>query len=298
MKILVLGGGISPEKEVSLRSSANVRVALIKSGFDVIFYDPENGIDELLRLAKNVDLVFPILHGVGGEDGTLQKLFGENSIKYLGSGVQASQNCSDKFKFYKICKDNNINVPRTEIVDRNSIKRSPLSQKPFVLKPINGGSAIDTSILRKTPKDFSIFDKVFKKYKEMVLEQLIEGVEVTDGILDKKALPVIEIIPPFGEEFDLENRYNGRSQELCPPKNISVDTQNKIQEIALKVHQILKCKHLSRIDMIVSRNGIYVLELNTIPGLTKASLYPKEAQAVGLSMEDLVKEFVRLVQNE
>lgn len=294
MKILVLGGGISPEREVSLRSADNVQTALKNAGFEVIFYDPANGTSELLKLAKSCDLVFPILHGVGGEDGTLQKIFEKNNIKYLGSGPEASQNCSDKFKFYKICRDSGIKVPNTEVVDKHSIKSSVLSKKPFVLKPINGGSAIDTFIERKVPQDFSIFDDVFDKYKEMVLEQLIEGIEITDGVLGEKALPVVEIIPPPGEEFDADNRYNGRSQELCPPKNVDKKIQKKVQEIALKVHSLLKCRRLSRTDMIIGKDGIYVLELNTIPGMTKASLFPKEAEAIGLSMEDLVKEFVRL----
>lgn len=295
MKILVLGGGISPEKDVSLRSAANVQDALIKAGFEVIFYDPANGVEELLRLAKSCDLVFPILHGVGGEDGTLQKIFKENDIKYLGSNVKASQNCSDKFKFYKICRENNINVPKTEVVDKSSIKDSSLSENPFVLKPINGGSAIDTFIMRRVPNDFAIFDEVFDKYKEMILEELIIGREVTCGVLNGKSLPVVEIIPPPGEEFDAENRYNGRSQELCPPENIDEKTQKEIQGLTLKVHKILNCGHLSRTDMIVANDSIHVLELNTIPGLTKASLYPKEAETAGLSMEELVKEFVRLV---
>src|SRR3989344_4165227 len=152
MKILVLGGGISPEKEISLRSASNVQSALVNAGFEVIFYDPENGIDELLNLARSVDMVFPILHGVGGEDGTLQKLFEENNIKYLGSGSEASKNSFDKSKFYEICKKNNITIPETEVVNKKEFENSSLSKSPFVLKPIEGGSTIDTFIVRETPK--------------------------------------------------------------------------------------------------------------------------------------------------
>lgn len=297
MKILVLGGGISPEREVSLRSTSNVQTALKNAGFEVLFYDPANGIGELLKLAKSCDLVFPILHGVGGEDGTLQKIFEGNNIKFLGSGSLACQNTLDKSKFYEICRKNNIKIPQTEIVDKISIKSSPLSENPFVLKPVNGGSAVDTFIERTVPKDFSKFDKVFEKYGKMILQELISGIEVTDGILGNKALPIVEIVPPTGEEFDFENRYNGRSQEICPPKNIDKETQNKIQNLALIVHESLDCRHLSRIDMIVGKNNVYVLELNSIPGMTATSLFPKEAETIGLSMEDLVKEFVRLAQN-
>lgn len=298
MKILVLGGGISPEKEISLRSASNVQDALISAGFEVIFYDSANGIKKLLELAKSVDIVFPILHGVGGEDGTLQKLFEENKIKFLGSGSKACQNTLDKSKFYEICKKDNILIPETEVVDKISLIKSSLSKKPFVLKPVNGGSAVDTFIERKIPNDFSKFDKVFERYDKVLLQELITGIEVTDGVLGDKVLPVIEIIPPSGEEFDFENRYNGKSQEICPPENINKDIQIKIQKIALKVHELLGFRHLSRTDMISAKNGVYVLETNTIPGMTGASLYPKEVLVAGFSMEDLVKEFVRLVENE
>ncbi|HKC14470.1 MAG TPA: ATP-grasp domain-containing protein [Patescibacteria group bacterium] len=297
MKILVLGGGNSPEKEVSLRSANNVQTALIKVGFEVIFYDPESGADELLNLARSCDLVFPILHGVGGEDGTLQKIFEEKDIKFLGSKSEVCENTLDKSKFYEICRENNIKIPKTEVVDKSSFINSHISKESFVLKPINGGSAIDTFIQRTLLPDFSIFNKLFEKYGNMILQELIAGIEVTDGILGDKVLPIVEIIPPLGEEFDFENRYNGKSKEFCPPKNIDGRVQNKIQTIALKVHKALGARHLSRVDMVVGSDGIYVLELNSIPGLTKMSLFPKEAEATGLSMEDLVKEFVRLTQN-
>lgn len=296
MKILVLGGGISPEREVSLRSLDNVQTALKNAGFEVQFYDPANGNTELLRLAKSANCVFPILHGAGGEDGALQRIFEQENIKFLGSGSISCQNILDKSKFYEVCKTNNIKIPKTEVADRGSIKNSSLSKSPFVLKPINGGSAVDTFIERTVPKDFSKYDEVFEKHGKMILQELISGIEVTDGILGDRALPVIEIIPPPGEEFDFVNRYNGKSQELCPPKNVDEETQDKIQKVALKVHNALKCRHLSRVDMIVGINDIYVLELNSMPGLTVTSLYPKEAEAIGLSMEDLVKEFVRLAQ--
>lgn len=294
MKILVLGGGVSQEKEISLRSASNVQSALENAGFEVIFYDPINNLDRLLDLAKSVDCVFPIVHGIGGEDGTLQNIFEENNIKFLGSDSQACLNTLDKSKFYKICRNNNIKIPKTEIVDKNSLINSSLSKTPFVLKPLFGGSAVDTFIERKVPADFSIFDGVFEKYESMILQELIEGKEITDGVLEDKALPVVEIIPPKGEEFDFKNRYNGRTKEICPPLDISQTEQNRIQDTALKVHKILKCRHLSRTDMILGKGEIYVLELNSIPGLTKVSLYPKEALAIGLSMENLVKKFVKL----
>src|SRR5581483_1630212 len=228
-------------------------------------------------------------------DGKLQKLFEDNDIKFLGSGSDSSNNCLNKEKYYEICKQNSILIPDYSIVTFEEFKKSNLAKKPFVLKPIEGGSAIDTIIVRTTPDNLLIFEDVFKKYNKIILQELIPGIEVTCGILGETPLPVIEIIPPKGEEFDFENRYNNKSQELCPPKHISNTIQLQIQELALKSHKTLKCLHLSRTDMIVDKkNNIFVLETNTIPGLTKTSLYPKEAKSKGLSMQSLVKEFIKL----
>lgn len=298
MKILVLGGGQPPEREISFRSAKNVDQALKRAGFATLFFDPKAGVEGLLELAEKADLVFPILHGPGGEDGTIQAVLEKHRIKYLGSKPQALKNTIDKTVLKKLCVDNQIKTPRWKEVDLRTLHESGLVKKPFVLKPIKGGSAIDAFIIRRLPVDFSTIDKTIAKHKKMLLEEFIEGKEIAVGILDGRALPVVEIIPPKGEEFDFINRYNGRTQELCPPISIPEYTQKKTQETALKVHKIAGCRHLSRIDMIIRKDQIYVLELNSIPGMTNESLYPKEAQAAGMSFEDLVKELVNLVLKE
>lgn len=294
MKILVLGGGTSPEREISLLASKNVEDGLKKAGFEVAFYDTKNPLKGLLDLAKKVDAVFPIILGIGGEDGTIQTELDKHNIKYLGSKPESLRVTLDKIHFKEICNQNAIKTPRGEKIDLKRFHQSELIKHAFVLKPIRGGSAIDTFIVRKPLNDFYSIDQALQKYGEMLLEELIEGQEITVGILGNKALPVVEIIPPEGEEFDFKNRYNGKTQEICPPKTLSKELQQKAQEVALKVHQITGSRHFSRIDMMVKGSEIYVLELNSLPGLTKQSLFPREAFAIGLSFENLMREFVKL----
>lgn len=133
----------------------------------------------------------------------------------------------------------------------------------------------------------------------VIIEKLIEGTEATVPILDKKALPVIEIVPPPDGEFDYDNKYNGQTQEICPPDSLSQDLQKQAQELAEQAHKTMGCRHLSRVDMMIDKDGkIYLLEVNTIPGLTAQSLYPKSAQAAGISMPQLITKFAELVQRD
>jgi D-alanine-D-alanine ligase len=165
------------------------------------------------------------------------------------------------------------------------------------LKVLRGGSSIGTLIVRDTATlKHEEVDKLFELDREAVLEELIEGVEVTIPILDKTALPAIEIRPPEGLEFDYENKYNGLTAEICPPESVSEELQQESQKLSEQVHKIMKCRHLSRVDIMIDQEGkLFVLEINTIPGLTDQSLYPKSAAVAGLSMPQLVKRFVELV---
>jgi D-alanine-D-alanine ligase len=133
----------------------------------------------------------------------------------------------------------------------------------------------------------------------MLLEELIEGTEITVPILGDQALPVIEIIPPQGKEFDYENKYNGTTQELCPPQHVSAEKQQEAQRLAEKIHKAAGVRHLSRTDIIIDENGkLWVLELNTIPGLTDQSLFPKAAAAAGINMQQLMQKFLDMIVSE
>ncbi|MEI6237169.1 MAG: D-alanine--D-alanine ligase [Candidatus Saccharibacteria bacterium] len=295
MNILVLEGGISNEREVSLRSSKTVKEALRNRGHEIITHDPADGLDGLKKYKNKVDVVFPILHGGEGENGGIQAILESHGFKFLGSGSKVSDICFDKSKFKKAASKLDVVLPSSETVSKKTFAKSTLAQKPFVIKPYGGGSSIDIFIIREVDKIPSELIKTLDRLGEMLIEELVDGTEITVPVLGNKALSVIEIIPPVNGWFDYENKYNGLTQELCPPKNISKETQKKAQKIAETVHKGLNMRHLSRTDMIVSPNNeVYVIETNTIPGMTDQSLFPKAARVDGISMEDLVEEFLRL----
>jgi D-alanine-D-alanine ligase len=295
MRILVLSGGTSNEREVSLRSGKAVIEALHTSGHEVFEYDPQQGLEGLAGFVGKVDCVFPILHGRGGEDGTVQAELEKLGFKYLGSDSKVSQVCFDKSEFKKILNNSSIMTPQSENVTRMTIGASPLLQKPYVLKPLNGGSSLDAFIIRD-PSNRTYDPRIFDHYQVMILEQLIDGTEITVPVLGETALPVIEIIPPQGKEFDYDNKYNGESQELCPPLHVDELKQQEAQRLVEKIHKEVGARHLSRTDIIIDHEGkMWVLELNTIPGLTEQSLFPKAAAVAGINMQQLVQQFLRMV---
>ena len=295
MKVLIIGGGISPERDISLKSSRVIYEAAISAGHICEFYDWDGSVDWLNSNAKQFDVVLPVLHGKGGEDGGIQKILESLRVSYLGSDSESSQLCFDKVKTRDILQKHGINIASGKYVTLKEYISHSLFNKPHVLKPNGGGSSIDTFIYSDTPQqEMSIIEEVFSVHKKMLLEEYIEGNEITVPVLDGKDLPVTEIIPPEGGTFDLENKYNGQSQELIPPKNINIDIQNKAKLIASDVHEIMGCKHLSRTDMIVREDKIYVLEVNTMPGMTDQSLFPKSALYAGMSMLEFVDYLIKI----
>jgi D-alanine-D-alanine ligase len=294
MKVLVLLGGDSPEREVSLRSGEAVSDALRNRGHTVFEYDSKHGYQGLDEFRDKVEVVLPILHGRGGEDGEVQKELEARGFKFLGADSKASQLCFDKVTLKEILNKLSILTPKSEIVNKDQFEASAIKASgKYVLKPIEGGSTIDAFIVNDSTDHADT--KIFNKYPQMLLEELIEGNEITVPVLDKQALPVIEIIPPAGEDFDYENKYNGETQELCPPVNVSEELQKKAQAIAEQLHVAAGVRHLSRTDIIIDKdNKLWVLEINTMPGMTSQSLFPKAAKEVGISMEQLVDKFVQV----
>jgi D-alanine-D-alanine ligase len=298
MKVLVLYGGDSPEREVSLRSGTAVNQALINAGVETILYDPINGDEELFRLVAETDMVFPILHGKNCEDGVIQKKLESVGAIFLGTGSVASDICFNKEKTHHILEGAGILMPAFAVVSSDDLD-NPLFSKPFVLKPTEGGSSVDTLVVREvTDSSLQSARDLLKKYDSMLLEQLIVGIEITVPVFDALALPVIAIVPPENGEFDYENKYNGATQELCPAPEelVSQEKQKNAQALALKVHELLGARHLSRTDIIVDADGnMYVLELNTMPGMTNQSLFPVSAKVAGYTMEQFVLKLVEIV---
>jgi D-alanine-D-alanine ligase len=294
MNILILQGGDSPEREVSLASAKAVAEAAETAGYNVQTYDTINGFNGMLPLLEEVDLVFPVLHGSGGEDGEVQEFLEKQSAKFVGAGALSSKLCFDKIASKKALEAAGLPTPKWQEVNRESLARSLLARRSFVLKPIAGGSSVDTFII-KNPQNEKVDLSVFDRYETMLLEEMVEGTELTVGILGEDALPPVEIIPPEGGVFDYENKYNGKTKELCPPKSVSKNLQSKAQELALKTRQTLGAKDFSRVDLMLDKTGnLYILEINTIPGMTNQSLFPKEARAAGITMPELVNKLIKM----
>jgi D-alanine-D-alanine ligase len=295
MKILVLKGGSSNEREVSLRSAANIESALEAEGHEVISADPTDQGFNIEALVEGVDAVFPILHGKGGEDGALQADLEKLDVPFMGSRSEASSLTFDKIRYKQFLSENGVLTPNWQVVDVDTFEDAGLKEQSFVLKPIEGGSSIDTHIVHNPLHQALDFSEVLRRYDKMLLEELIEGQELTVGVLDDTALPVILIVPPVGEEFDYENKYNGKTQEIVNPEDVPQDIQDEAKAVALRIHQLTGCRHISRTDFILAPSGsLYVLETNTIPGLTEESLFPKAASAHGYDMKKLVSHFVKI----
>lgn len=298
MKVVVLGGGKSTEREVSLRSAKSVSTALTSAGYKVENLDP---IDiRVLDSIKPGSIVFPILHGNNGEDGFIQQEMDKRGLCYLGSTSKTSEECFDKGLVRACFETANIPVAPGGTITESQYTNHPLSSVPHVLKVSRGGSSIGTYIVNNPLKtDNSKIKEVFTLDEIAVIEVFIQGTEITVPILDNKALPVIEIKPPKNEEFDYRNKYNGKTKEICPPVSVNLKVQELAQKYAEEAHALMGCRHLSRVDFIVKPNGDMVaLEINTMPGMTNQSLYPIGALAAGLSFPQLMTKFVQMVQRD
>ncbi len=297
MRILVIGGGISPEREVSLNSSKNVFDGIDESKHHKEFYDWDGHEAWLNQNLSRFDVVLPILHGKGGEDGQIQAILDKNGAKYLGSGVSASELCMSKPKTQSLLAQNGILVPAQEVVNYEQYFTSDLANNKHVLKPADGGSSVDTFLLREGRLDNQQAQEVFKRNEEMILEELIDGQELTVPIIEGMPnLAVIAIIPPEGKFFDYENKYNGASEEICDPDFITSDKKAEAQQIAERVFEVTGCKDIARVDFILSNenNQLYEIEINTMPGMTSESLLPRPVLNSGKTWPEFVDYLIEL----
>jgi D-alanine-D-alanine ligase len=290
--ILVLMGGTSSEREVSLRSGAAVADALRSKNYTVITGDPAQGV----AVPPGTDAVFLALHGAGGEDGQLQGILETAGVPYVGTDATASSLCFDKWRYRQAVAAEGIDVAEGVMVTADSFATASLASKPYVLKPADGGSSLDTFIVRDPAQaDQRAIADSFTRHSRMLLEELIEGIEITVAVLGDTVLPSVEIIPPSDGEFDYENKYNGKTVELCPSPSLTAEQEQLAGEIALQCHTITGCRDLSRTDMMVTPEGrIVVLETNTLPGMTDQSLFPKAAAAAGIPFADLADRLVQM----
>ncbi len=293
INLAVLMGGVSSEYEVSLSTGQNVLECLNKEKYNVkpiviskkgdwLVDGKEKTIDEAL---KGIDVVFNALHGEYGEDGRIQGLLDCFGVSYTGSGVLASALGMDKIKSYELFRLHGLTVP--EGVTLKKFKKC-------VVKPSCLGSSVGISIVDSKKDLKKAVDKASKLCKEVIIEKYIDGREMTCGIVENTkgqklfALPVTEIIPPDGRFFDYKVKYDGSTQEITPAR-IDKKLAQKIQEQSIKAHQILGCRGYSRVDFILrDRKTPYILEVNTLPGLTSESLLPKAAKEAGIEFPELL----------
>jgi D-alanine-D-alanine ligase len=293
MVVLVLLGGKSPEREISIRSGKEVSRALTKCGYKVIELDPSDDSfhQKMLEIKDKIDVVFIALHGAGGEDGSIQGYLETLGLPYTGSKVLASSLAMNKIYAKRIFLLNGIPTPPFEVITKN--KKIKHLSFPVVVKPSTLGSTIGVSIVRNKKELMPALKKAFQYDNEIIVEKYIKGKEITAGILNNKVLPLIEIVP-VSSFYDYKSKYTpGMAKHIIPPR-ISEMEKRKIQEIALKAHKSLNCTGATRVDMILSEEGeVFVLEVNTIPGLTPISLLPEAARAAGISFEKLIKIMIK-----
>jgi D-alanine-D-alanine ligase len=300
--IALLAGGISSEREVSLNSGQQVYQALDKEKYEVRRYDPQTDLPRLVADASLIDAALIILHGPFGEDGTIQGLLELLDIPYQGTGVLGSALAMNKLAAKQMYEKAGLPVPAYAVVMRDApgdvgrfVQQLGL---PLVVKPANAGSSIGMSIVRAADELAPALAKAFEHDATTLVERYVRGIEITVGVLGNESLqslPVIEIIPGQDHEFfDYTAKYTpGATREICPAR-IDADTAEKAQEYAQAAHRALYCKGYSRTDMIICGTDIFVLETNTIPGMTPTSLFPQAAQAAGISFGRLLDRLIEL----
>ena len=336
MKIVVLGGGISTERDVSLTSSRMIYQALKKLGHQAILLDVYLGLEEedvsgvfesdrdwaegignvavinpdvsaikamrkdggksffgpnVIKICQMADIVFLGLHGENGENGKVQAAFDLFGIRYTGTDYVSSALAMDKKLAKELFFYHNIPTPKSISV-RKGEKTEHEIQVPCVVKVCSGGSSVGVVIVNTKEEYEQALEEAFRYDDEVLVEQYIKGREFTCGVIEGKALPIVEIAPKEGF-YDYKNKYQaGSTVETCPA-HLEEDKTKEIQRISEKVFEVLRLKKYALMDFMMSEEGeIYCLEANTLPGMTPTSLIPQEAAAVGMSFEQLCQKIV------
>jgi D-alanine-D-alanine ligase len=286
-------GGLSAEKDVSMTSGGAVMTALEGAGYNVhpIYFNGPGVIDEIRKVSP--DIVFLALHGRYGEDGTIQGLLEIMGIPYTGSGVAGSALAMDKSVTKKLLKYHGI--PTADFVTLWKDRFDPKGTMaecigyPLVVKPSTLGSTIGMSFVHEEKDLLPAIEQAFEHDREVLLEKFIEGREITAGILDGRRLPLVEIITPKGV-YDYEAKYESHDTKYVCPAEVDEKTKKMLQDMAHDVFKLLQGHSVGRVDFRLDKDGNpYVLEMNTLPGMTSTSLLPKAAAAVGIDFAGLVE---------
>jgi len=294
-RIGVLMGGLSREREISLRTGKAILRALTEKGYQALAIDVSQDIAETL-IKEKIDIAFIALHGRFGEDGTIQGMLELMRIPYTGSGVLASALALHKIMAKKFFLCENIPTPTYEVFQREEIEKNPPRTTslplPLVVKPAREGSTIGVSIVRKEEELIPALKEAGKYDEEILVEEFMKGKEITVGILEDIPLPIIEIAPKSGF-YDYHSKYTKGETEYIIPARIPREKYLYAQEVSLKAFQVLGCSGCARVDLMTDEDANpFVIDVNTMPGMTETSLLPKAAGYAGISFEDLVERIL------
>lgn len=317
VKVGVVRGGISNEHEISLKTGESVLKNLPEkySGHDIVlgkdgrwYFRDQPSFPE--KIFNSVDVVFNALHGRYGEDGKVQQLFDVFNVPYTGSGAAASAVGMNKVLAKDIFVKAGLKVPRAEVISvaediEEEVKKIFNTMgPPWAVKPASSGSSLGVSMAHNFNDLVKAVRNAFDFGLTVIVEEYISGKEATCGVVEEfrgeehYALPVIEIMPPARSVyFDYKSKYSGEAEEICPA-NFDAKTKNAIENMARAAHVAVGCRHYSRADFVVSPRGIYILEINTLPGLTTESLLPKAINAVGSSYSEFLDHVIGLALNK
>jgi len=296
--ILVVSGGTSSEREVSLKSGRACSNAIKNLNYKVLNFDPAK--EDFKKIKNyNVDIIFNALHGRDGEDGIAQSYFEYFKIPYTHSGILSSMNSMDKIISKRAFKINKIRTP--EYIELNIINYHDVLKKktlhsslfyPLVLKPTNEGSSIGVNICKNFIELKKNVNKLIKKYKTLIIENFIGGQEIQVAVINEKSLGAIEL-KPKRKFYDYKAKYSkSANTEHLMPANLSKKKYKEVLVLAKKAHKALKCRGVTRSDFKFKDNKFYLLEINTQPGMTSLSLVPEIANYVGFSFKNLIKVII------
>lgn len=296
MRILLIAGGWSDERRVSLDGAGHIKASLRRQGHTVVFFDLQDGLAKLGELAADCDFAFLNLHGAPGEDGLIQALLDRLGLPYQGSDPAGSMLALDKAAAKAIFARHNLPTPPWVFLSRTpgSDFTCPFGP-PMIVKPNQGGSSLGIELVRRMDDLLPAVERILAKGRQVLVEKYQPGVEVTCAVLGQEALPLILIRPDANAEFfDYQSKYiPGQAEEICPAP-LSRDVSQGIKSMALLAHNSLGLRGYSRADFILHEGQVHLLEVNTLPGMTATSLLPQAAAVHGLNFDHLIARLMQL----
>lgn len=308
INVAILYGGPSDEHKVSILSAKNVLEHIDRKLFNVtevyitkdltfqidwVNYSEDGCMMELLR--RNIEVVFPLLHGAYGEDGVLQKKLEDRKIAFVGSSSRVSSVAINKKKTGAVLEEEGFLIPKSSLVHRERYWHE--CSYPIIVKPVDQGSSIGLFKFTSEKEYQDSLEKIFNSREYMLVQEFVEGREFTCGVIEKQKeiIPFVatEVLLTKGDMFDYEAKYEVNGCKEITPADVDEVLMKRIQETSKRCHAVLGCKSISRTDMILKDDDLFVLEINTMPGMTKTSFIPAQAEASGYTIGELISLLIQ-----